>query len=130
MVDAITLQPFGPHHCFMCTGSVKQANTRSRGAGSRREMTNSLSAEASVLAAAALIVVSLAVSSFEFVSVQFACGGGVVTNILRQFLAPVPASFLSSWLLFFRRLRRPRAFLAGQLAQVIVEPIEPLFPEL
>src|SRR5580698_3427602 len=34
-------EPFGPHHCFMCSGSVNACHTSSRGASNTREMTKS-----------------------------------------------------------------------------------------
>src|ERR1700740_2313679 len=34
-------EPFGPHHSFMRSGSVKHFQTRSRGASNEREMTKS-----------------------------------------------------------------------------------------
>src|SRR5580700_2746817 len=34
-------EPVGPHHCFMCSGSVKARHTNSRGASNTREMTKS-----------------------------------------------------------------------------------------
>ena len=35
------MKPFGPHHCFMRSGSVKHFHTSSRGASNTRLMTNS-----------------------------------------------------------------------------------------
>jgi hypothetical protein len=64
MLAAITLKPLGPHHCFMCSGSVKQANTSSRGAFSKREMTNSFSAADAGLAAGA-VMASLSSCTFS-----------------------------------------------------------------
>src|SRR5215813_6930181 len=37
----MTLKPFGPHQCFMRSGSVKHFQTKSRGASSVREITKS-----------------------------------------------------------------------------------------
>src|SRR3954470_10537105 len=42
MLAATTLQPFGPHHCRIRSGSVKQAHKGSRGTSNSREMTKSL----------------------------------------------------------------------------------------
>src|SRR5438105_2304847 len=71
----------------MCSGSVKQANTSSRGACKRREMANSFSVGdwelAWVLAADAF----MAALSLFLPAVSICCGGGVVTNNLRRFLA-------------------------------------------
>src|ERR1700704_4655028 len=41
MFQWITENPFGPHHCFMRSGSVNAFHTRSRGASSTRERTKS-----------------------------------------------------------------------------------------
>src|SRR5262249_13173548 len=38
----MTVKPFGPHHCFIRSGSVKHFHTSSRGASSTREMTKSV----------------------------------------------------------------------------------------
>ncbi len=35
------MKPFGPHQCFMRSGSVNAFHTRSRGASNTREMTKS-----------------------------------------------------------------------------------------
>jgi hypothetical protein len=42
MFDETTVEPFGPHHCCMCSGSVKHCHNSSRGASKTREMTKSL----------------------------------------------------------------------------------------
>src|SRR5512144_2336957 len=39
--DARTLNPFGPHQCFICSGSVKHFHTSSRCALSTRDSTKS-----------------------------------------------------------------------------------------
>src|ERR1700736_279355 len=58
LFDAITVKPFGPHHCFMRSGSVNACHTSSRGASNTRVMTNS---ELVVAAVAVLVVAALAV---------------------------------------------------------------------
>src|SRR5215213_10062323 len=42
MLEAITVKPLGPHHCFMRSGSVNAFHTRSRGASKVREITKSM----------------------------------------------------------------------------------------
>src|SRR4029079_17845020 len=49
ILETWTVKPFGPHHSFIRSGSVKALQTRSRGALSTREMTNSELLEAASL---------------------------------------------------------------------------------
>ena len=58
MVLAITVKPFGPHQCFMRSGSVKAFQTSSRGAAKTRLMMNAPSAPVAL----ALVVRSIAVT--------------------------------------------------------------------
>src|SRR6185295_1413976 len=41
ILDAMTLKPFGPHHSFIRSGSVKHFQTKSRGALNVRDITKS-----------------------------------------------------------------------------------------
>src|SRR3954470_24067388 len=101
----VVVNPFGPHHCTTCCGSVHAAQTSSRGASNRREITisRSLALFSFWLADMVLLLLSL-----NFLWLNF--------FLLLRFLPPLNPVLVPG---------------VGTLdvAQVLVEPVEALRPE-